>query len=374
MEKQFISVIRSSFLFILATAASSVALVLFSPTARAAPAISSVTGTLSNSGAVTITGSGFGATGPSVRLFDNFESGSNGAFISTLTSTAGHFSNVWTTTTGGNSPAYSTAFAHSGTKAAKINFQGGTQIEGNTMGVSFSSASEWLMSFWVYVPVGKDVPGTNNPDGPNWKLWWSTAGGAGSETADYVDVILSNDLSSELWEPADDPQNGSATGCPWYNTIGQKGRWLRKTWYFNGSTSGSGILWLSEVDGTQQTAPCNVSNATTTYGPLTNFIQIPGYGRTDSNAEAYYDDIYIATGAGARARVEIGNASTYGGSTNLALLVPSSWSDTSIAATVYSGSLAAGQAYLYVVDANGQVNANGFPVTLSSGGGGSCTP
>ena len=83
---------------------------------------------------------------------------------------------------------------------------------------------------------------------------------------------------------------------------------------------------------------------------------------------AYYDDVYVATGDGARARVEMGNASTYSASTNLALITPTAWGDTSITATVRQGQFdAEDSAYLYVVHADGTVNATGYPVTIGAG-------
>jgi hypothetical protein len=100
-----------------------------------------------------------------------------------------------------------------------------------------------------------------------------------------------------------------------------------------------------------------------------NILTLPGFGREDPGAHIYIDDVYFARGAAARARVEIGNASTYSASTNLSLLTPSLWTANSIQATVRKGSFADGtRAYLYVIDAQGNVNAQGYPVRLGSTG------
>jgi hypothetical protein len=55
--------------------------------------------------------------------------------------------------------------------------------------------------------------------------------------------------------------------------------------------------------------------------------------------------------------------------------LPSAWSSSSITATVNQGTFSNGQAaYLYVIDANGTVNASGYPLTFGQGqGGGSDT-
>jgi hypothetical protein len=74
-----------------------------------------------------------------------------------------------------------------------------------------------------------------------------------------------------------------------------------------------------------------------------------------------FDDVYVAIGTGAQARVEIGDAATYATSKNLSMATVTSWGDTSITATVRQGSFSnLNNAYLYVIDANGSVNQNGY--------------
>jgi hypothetical protein len=54
----------------------------------------------------------------------------------------------------------------------------------------------------------------------------------------------------------------------------------------------------------------------------------------------------------------------------MALTTPTVWSDTHIVTTVRAGSFITGQtAYLFVFDANGSVNSQGYPVTIGGGGG-----
>ena len=47
----------------------------------AQPAVSGVQGTVANGQTITVTGSAFGATGPNVVLFDDFEKGTSGKAI-----------------------------------------------------------------------------------------------------------------------------------------------------------------------------------------------------------------------------------------------------------------------------------------------------
>lgn len=77
-----------------------------------------------------------------------------------------------------------------------------------------------------------------------------------------------------------------------------------------------------------------------------------------------YDDFYMAIGPGSQARVEIGDKPAYASCTRITLATPESWSDTAITARFRSGSLPSGSAYLYVIDANDSVNANGYLITI----------
>jgi hypothetical protein len=81
-----------------------------------------------------------------------------------------------------------------------------------------------------------------------------------------------------------------------------------------------------------------------------------------ANMYAYYTDLYVDT---SWSRIELGNAATYAACTHREMLMPTAWSASSISAKVNQGSFASAQAaYVYVIDANGNVNANGFKVTI----------
>ena len=69
----------------------------------------------------------------------------------------------------------------------------------------------------------------------------------------------------------------------------------------------------------------------------------------------------------------VGNAATWAGCTDREIQIPSAWSATSITITANIGEMAAfAGEWLYVVNAAGEVNANGFlleagaPFVLSS--------
>jgi hypothetical protein len=80
------------------------------------------------------------------------------------------------------------------------------------------------------------------------------------------------------------------------------------------------------------------------------------------------DDVYVDY---TWARVELGNAPTWALCTVKEVQIPTQWTNTQITAQLNRGGFANGQtAYLYVVDANGAVNAVGYPITITAGSGG----
>lgn len=85
--------------------------------------------------------------------------------------------------------------------------------------------------------------------------------------------------------------------------------------------------------------------------------------REDGKFDLYVDDVYLDNSL---ARVEIGNASTWSGSTHREIQIPSSWSPDAINVDVNLGAFEEGdEAYLYVVDEDGNVNENGYPIDIA---------
>jgi len=83
--------------------------------------------------------------------------------------------------------------------------------------------------------------------------------------------------------------------------------------------------------------------------------------KNDGHFKMYIDDVYVST---SRKRVEIGNASTFATSTIREIQIPSTWANTSIQLKLNKGKLPSGTAYLYVIDADGVANEDGYPITL----------
>jgi hypothetical protein len=350
---------------------------------HAAPSISSVTGTMTNGSSITIAGSGFGS-GPTVVLFDDFEKGTNGANISTTTGSA--TVNNWTSSTGGGVPTYSNAAKHSGSLALQSYTDTSNAAQSSV--VSFTASTGIFVSYWLYRPTGTNWPINN------WKTaWWFKSPFSASPGAmdDYTGAVISGDAGPDTQGViafafgCDDPglntpnRYGYSVGGTWGTVTAQQfalGTWTRQAYYSTGSlTVGVAKAWETGPSGTVQ--QLNDSGLYTMDSAIISAggwdtLSVPGYaGGTDSGTiNMYYDDVYVATGANAQARVEIGNNATYANCTNLAIITPTSWATGSIAATVRAGSFSAGSAYLFVTDSTG-ATSSGYAITMGAGGGGS---
>lgn len=75
-------------------------------------------------------------------------------------------------------------------------------------------------------------------------------------------------------------------------------------------------------------------------------------------SEVYYDDSWN--------RVEVCDAATYAACSHTEIQPFSAWSDSSVTVSLNQGSFPTGQTYLYVIDADGNVNANGFLINIDS--------
>jgi hypothetical protein len=347
-----------------------------SAAALAGPTITGVQGTVSDGLSISINGSGFGANGPNIKVFDDFEKGTNNAPISTQPNSAA----VGQWDRSQDTVVYSSEFAHSGSLSFKSDWSSDNYKEGGRLiGININDV-EVYFSWWQYLPTTDHVPGDGGPGagGPNWKYYWLWGGTPPTGKwpyDDYVTVLLTGSLppcsvGCVAFVALDDPRtparwgSGSVDDFSTYSTF-IKGRWLRQDYYLKaGQTTGAAKMWELTPSGMSQ--KINANNVYTVYpNEVWTRWNIPGYGRATYNSRTYYDDVYFATGPGAQARVEIGNAQTYKNCTNLAIMTPTSWSDTTIVATVKLGSFKIGDpVYLYVVDANGVVSTQGFPVII----------
>ena len=90
-------------------------------------------------------------------------------------------------------------------------------------------------------------------------------------------------------------------------------------------------------------------------GVFENEPSFPWAGTAFGMADVYVDNSW--------ARVMIGNASTWSACTVKDIQIPVAWSNGGISVVLHNDSLPSFHgSFLYVVDANGNVNANGFPL------------
>ena len=331
-------------------------------TASAQPNITAVNGAIQDGGQITITGSGFG-TGPNLVLFDDFESGSVGAPIKTGpgSATVGTWSALGTT-----HPEYSNLHSISGTKAFRADMQ--PHWMAWTEALLPDNTTEVFLSWWMLIPPGDKIPGIDSTDCINWKVVWLQ--GSGTTDDDYtLPVILGPGAS-----PACQGSLGyaiAANGSPYTKYLSLNfavGKWKRVWMRIKGGAENTGAMKFWELDDSSGVlVRVNDTNVTTMYtGSNRKYerVHINGYGRSTAGSHPTFDDVYIASGSHAQARVELGNNAVYTQCTKLAIFTPTSWNSSTISATVRQGVFGtADPVFLFVFNAAGEVSG-GFPLTF----------
>ncbi len=338
--------------------------VFFAVPVFAAPSITGVNGTITSNQNIIISGTSFG-TGPNIVIFDDFELGENGSYI--LSGNGSAQVGKWEAREG--YPIYSNITSHSG----NLSFRADTSLFSAQRIWTYmpTETTKWFYSFWAYMPPEDNWPGAGrDPGGINWKMLWATMnqylyGGL----ATPVMLGLANEYDWVQFTYAGD----SPTNFINYPNLNMsKGSWYRIWGFANLDTNGLLQCWSFGENGVH--AALNVSRDTSS-ATYVNIIKLNGYARDTAEGECHpmFDDVYVAAGNNARARVEIGNQPIYNNCTNLTIITPTEWSDSSVTATVRQGSFNDGeQAYLFVVDENGDAS-EGYPVTFG-GGSGDTTP
>ena len=366
------------------TAISFLLTIFWSASAYAQPQVTGFSGSLINGSSITITGSSFGANGPNIVVFDDFESGTNGSNIKIGASSAtiGEWTSVTYLTN--TPPKYSNAHSLSGSLA----FRGDATVSEDGSGSVHTAykmgftTSDIFVSYWYYFPTTSDWPCSSGGICNN-KLVWVT----GSGTTDDDRVIPANSGGSKTTTPnlymfCNDCIGGESPLSP--ALYMSKGKWYRFWAYLHGAgnTTDHEELWVASPSSEANLAAATRINRTTQIWNTDfngfNRVMINGFNRWCNDcAESAptFDDVYVAIGTGARARVEIGDAATYATSKNLTIATVTSWSDTSITTTIRQGSFSnLNNAYLYVIDADGNVNTNGYLLSDGGGGGGNTPP
>lgn len=351
----------------LARSLSALALIAFGSACIAAPAITGVAGSVADGQTVTISGSGFG-NGPTVLVFDDFESG-DGQTGETIPLTSPEVGK-WTDYNKGR-PTYS-PHARSGKHGFRIANGPGM---GSFTEIMPSPTTEFYITYSIFVPPGTTFPGASTPDTLPQRLSslkgiWVFDGPNGFGGKGQADIWFPG--WSGYW------QIGGNSGAVLKN-LGPLGDWFSfKNWNRfavwakanpRSPVNSPGIIFVQSVSLDKGYAEGIWTDRSPFQGPTAwnnppssgkwDRLTVPGwYGNGDNtHNEMTYDDIYVATGPNAAARIEIGDAPTYKASRNLAISTPQTWEDGEIVFTLRAGPFTDfSHAYLYVVDANNNVS------------------
>ena len=332
-------------------AACLIALIVYSPKADAAPAVTGVSGQLAHGASVTITGSGFGTKASVAPLkYDAFESGTAGQDLG----------NGWVfSTSHDRNPKYSTKFLRpNSAMSAMADFSNNQYLSSFGVRDMTNGYPEVYMDFWyLYDPA--------SPPSRNHKLFRFYTGSDSGQPDRYMNIFCGSGWTME----SDGGGTSNWYGSPWWEwrTNGDK-QWSHFQGYFKTNSDGAsnGIIkfWINHFKGIDASNWVHRPSGAALWHSLWfgNYLghdQAAGCGTSPGDSFTFWDNVYIDT---TQARVEIGNAPNYESCTHREIQVPSSWSESSIAFTVNQGSFANfSQVYLFVIDRNGSVSP-GYPI------------
>lgn len=338
-----------------------------SSVASGQPAISNVTVESNNSGSqlVRISGAQFG-NGPNVVLYDDFEKGSDGEDIDYNNAQIGS----WDGTFHGGTPRYYQQ--PSGNLAHRIRDH--QQLLSNNYRIANlvrrfpSPQTHAVIAFSVMVPDGTTFAGSSQlktfPDRSSWKFTWLVSEfGIGND--DKFDMCLPTHIGNGNFLLAGNNGNldwmsGGDNWWSWgaYNHITSEVR------IDPISPSTSPVAFSYQI-----VSPVAVTSEKGTQDPSefagTDYqfdrILIPGWwGNGDnSNFDALYDNVYIAVGENARARIVVTDNEIFQDSTSAITLPAESWTDSRI--EINAELLPDNEVhFIHIVDSNGNMTSNGY--------------
>jgi len=303
----------------------------------AAPVISSVdTAQYQSEGLVTIIGNGFGSSAK-VHLLDDFEHG--GANVGGVVSLNKARQGSWAEH-GTNPPLYDD-FARSGSFSARM---AGPDVGMRQIKHSFSQPVQSVfVSYWVAIPSGYPFPGNDDdfggfPSNSAWKFAWLIDKDYLGESSDtVVPTYVGSD--SALIGGNDGNITYIAKPSQWWSW----GGWMRISALLyanpNAPTSSGRVLFeVFSRDKGFYVLDLDIPVYDADGPPPKQYqtINFPGWLANFSLGEArpLYDDIYIASGQNAAARVELSDDPDYERSNYFTVMQIESWSDTRIEARV----------------------------------------
>lgn len=319
----------------------------------AGQAISNVDGQFSAGSILTIRGSGFGNSGPQVVLFDDFEKGPNGTIIDRAGPTVGQWDQVAAT----GSPAPSAYYSNSSSISGNLAFRS-NQFEGvSRLDLTFGDQTEVFGCWWIR-HEGTGYPHNGGtPPVVNWKTVWLWEVPLGADGGN--DIVLPTGLGTTAHFDLAGNRTGfganiSGAFGPWGNNI-----WRRVAVYIN-VDQGTGIgdldFWTSaDGDGPWHRSISKRNDPISVPGHTYRGLGMNGYAyASNPDSHPMFDDFYWAVGPAAQARIELGDSADYESCNDLAILVPESWQDSIVTATMRSTQFdGSSPVYVFVVNADG---------------------
>ena len=324
---------------------------------HAAPVISAENGTFTHGQTVTVTGSGFGTKSPVAPLQWDPVDGMYSSISQGATVPTGG-SNPWNSS--GGSDMYDPSFTITNTRGKFIakytNASSPSSVKNAVLGEkswSQCAGAKLYLSYWVYPHQNPSNPGASN------KYLRITDNGGWSSNVSFMiwDAGSGNILTYNL---ATD-----YTGIYYQSTNGTVGAWNRLEVVIDNSVNPKPSVKASVNNATvvsfqsSPSLPANLTGIYTIGADWTNAQSSP-------IAQLDWGEIYVDS---TLARVEICNAATKTSSNHCEIQIPrTQWIDGQLQIQVNQGSFANGStAYLYVVDASGNVSA-GSRITFGTSG------
>ncbi len=328
--------------FVCTLGAALALLSLAQPQAAPGLAVSGLSGSPNRGEILNISGNGFGTKPVAAPLkFDSFETGANNVDIG----------NGWSTS-GGNKPRYSSTVRRSNSQmSVRARFDGGAY--GSSFGVSGTPLSQIYLDAWYYLDAAA-------PFSRNHKIFRLHANIDLSPNL-YYNLYCAGIGSSHL---SQDGVNGN-----FHTWLGQTAQTFSRKWshiqaYFKASSAGvddgTSEMWIDgekvvDMRGSFRTRESGQGLWDTLW--LGNYFSHEADGSCPStygDAYTYWDDVYVDT---SRARVEIGDSSSYNGARHREIQNIQSWSNNSVSIVYNPGTFTSTNGlYLFVIDDQGNVS------------------
>jgi hypothetical protein len=327
---------------------------------QAAPQPTGMSGQLSAGSVITVRGSGFGSAGPNITLFEDFETSSPGSSVRSSDPPIGSWDEL------SNNPVVASE-ARSGNGSLNAYDGSRQRMLKRRLG---QKQREIFVSYWVRLASGSRFPGqtsgTNQfSNDSSWKFAWLMNTDEGHQANDGLfDLCFPTHTGGGQFQLGGNSYEVSERYLS--NNWWSWNDWMRiSMWIRNPMEKSSGGTFevVSADRGHYVVDFSSPTNKISHSNQVFDVLNIPGWTRSDggSSVKTRYDDIYVSTGSGAAARVELANSSNYNNASKVELLLVENWGSSQVAARLPRRINLSGESwYIFVTDANGSRNNAGL--------------